>query len=76
MNDQPIPKETEDMILSTALERLVAACEEIFCSSETEGENGFPDDSTVSAGVDGDDMRLTFGMIRRARRSLQLVRPV
>lgn len=76
MDQYKVPVETEDEALSRALERLVAACEEIYCSPETEGEGGFPDDSAVSAGVDGDDMRLTFGMIRLARRSLQTTRPV
>jgi hypothetical protein len=61
--------------LVEALRTLVSACEEVFCSKETEeGGKGFApceDQDTVSSGADGeDDDRLTFGMIRNARAAL------
>lgn len=64
------------------LETLVAACESVFCSDVTEKRTGKPgdeiepcaDDEAVMAGVDGDDMRLTFGMIRRARAAINTLR--
>lgn len=57
-----------------ALERLVAANEDICCNDATEkGEGRFPDEDAVMAGIDGDDMRLTFGMIRDARKALEVL---
>lgn len=56
------------------LEALVAACEAVFCSPATETKVGdmgpCADADAVMGGTDGDDPRLTFGMIRRARRAL------
>lgn len=60
------------------LETLVSACEAVFCSDVTESTTGKPgdemspceDNDAVMAGNDGDDERLTFGMIRRARKAL------
>jgi hypothetical protein len=64
------------------LEELVAALESVFCSDITEkttGKHGdemepCADDEAVMVGVDGDDMRLTFGMIRRARAAITALR--
>ena len=64
------------------IERLVAACEEVFCSDVTEKHTGTDryemepcsDDEGVMAGVEGDDTRLTFGMIRRAREAVNTLR--
>lgn len=55
------------------IERLVAACEDIFCY---EPSDSLPpaDDEAVMAGKDGDDNRLTFGMIRRAREAVNALR--
>lgn len=57
-----------------ALEQLVSACEQVFCSDATEKPTAelepCSDDDAVMAGEDGDDRRLTFGMIRRARAAL------
>lgn len=48
------------------LEPLVAACEEEFTGPNVADE---PDDSAVGASDDG-DMKITFGMIRRARAAI------
>lgn len=63
----PVAAEPVNAELLAALKELAATCEEEFIGDVCLDE---PDDEPVSKGTEGDDSRITFGMIRRARAAI------
>lgn len=64
-----LPKPTADKIVQM-LDRLVTACEEDFCSDQTEkGDYREPDNEPVAAGIHSRSA-ITFGMLRDAHTAI------